>query len=327
MGVCVEMIECDRALLADLACQGRGEAGERALVLLDHCGDCEVRQVYAHGSGGSGILVMNQSFMTKLINNSTARNAVAGTHLQGNDQGRGGDWPPQLILGGTSIGELGDGFRVAHSFCVNLVGCQTYQARGYGFHICEHANSACLSGCRAYQGLSGGVKVDDSHEINISSSIICWNLGPGIQLNDVTWGTVSANNVIDNGGRTKPQHGIRLSGNTKTIQVSANAIFNWPGHQPMDHGVYEDETCSNNQITGNNISFYQHNAVAVGGRHSVESANLVTKDAYVHPGGLDIFPKDALGNPIMTPLPEDEFTTGRVDAFLDRWVSPIKPRV
>jgi hypothetical protein len=86
----------------------------------------------------------------------------------------------------------------------------------------------------------------------------------------------------------------------------------------MDHGIYEADTCSNNQVGNNNISFYQQDAVTIRGQHSAAHHNLATQDAYIHPGGIDIFPKDEAGQPVIQPLPEDEFTTDRVDAFLAR---------
>jgi parallel beta-helix repeat protein len=158
--------------------------------------------------------------------------------------------------------------------------------------------------------MQNGIMVEDTHELNVSSNIICWNRGHGIEMNHVIWGTVSANNFIDNGGVAEPQaHGIYMHTDTKSVQVTANAIFNWQGHLPMRCGIYETEDCQYNQISHNNINYYTEEAVVCQGKNSVASNNLSLAEDYPHPGRQPFIKLDR-------PFQAKPFTPDKVAQFL-----------
>lgn len=295
--------------LADLTCQGDPAAAEGAGVVLDECGDCEIRGVYARDFDSYGFLLRHNCFMNRLLDNTTSGNRRAGTMIRDTGSGRGGDWTPNLIMGCTSIGETGHGFELSFALCTNLVGCQVYQPGGHGFYFHSESNSTCLTGSRVYQGSQNGILVENSHELNVSSNIICWNQGHGIELRYVVWGTVSANNFIDNGGRTQQRYGIYIHTDTHSVEVTANAIFNWEGHEAMLGGVYEAEDCAHNQISHNTVNYYTGEAVTSLGRGSVAVNNLGVAEKYVHPGPAS-FPTQGL---LYT---QGEFTRERVQDFL-----------
>jgi parallel beta-helix repeat protein len=295
--------------IADLTCQGLPAASRGTGILFDECGDCEISGVHARDFREYGFLLRNNCFMNRLQNNTTSGNGLAGTLVKDTKSGRGGDWTPNLIIGCTSIGEEGHGFELSFAICTNIVGCQVYQPTGHGFYIHSESNSTCLSGSRVYQGSQNGILVENSHELNVSSNIVCWNKGHGIELNYVVWGTVSANNFIDNGGRTQQRYGIYIHTDTHSVQVTANAIFNWEGHKPMLGGIFEALDCSHNQISHNTINYYTDDAVTSLGRESISTHNLGVPEKYVHPGPQP-FPTQGL---LYT---QDEFSREKVLEFL-----------
>jgi hypothetical protein len=308
----LETVSNNGVVIENLALQGE-DAVENGLVVRD-CIDCEFRNLNVRDFTKCGILVKDASFMNKLSNNTTLNNGDAGTFIKDCESGRGGDWVPNLVTGCSSIGERGHGFMTANSFCINFTACSVYQPLGHGFYIAGHSNSVCISGSRVFESALNGIMVEDSHEINISSNIICWNQKNGCELDYVVWGTVSANNFIDNGGRVNENaYGIHLRNYTKSLQISANAIFNWPEHIPMRCGVYEEESCSYNQISCNNINYFTEEAVKSLGANSAVRDNLEKQSAYAHPR-----------NHADTPDPEGiiplkaEFDRARILAFLEQ---------
>jgi hypothetical protein len=107
-------------------------------------------------------------------------------------------------------------------------------------------------------------------------------------LSGAKWGSVSSNNIIDNGIRTRDgsyTNGVVLENETQGIQVTSNAIFNWGDQAPMEYGVIEDATCSYNLIATNNINYYTKEGVLSEGKGTLVSNNLLKGDsAYV---GMD----------------------------------------
>ena len=308
-GVIFHLEERDASAIADLTVQGIPGAGRGIGVLLTECGDCEVRGVYARDFDGYGIVLERNCFVNKVTGCTTSGNGKAGTLIKDTKRGRGGDWTPNLILGCTSIGEAGHGVELEFAICTNIVGCQVYQPGGHGFYFHAESNSTCLTGSRVYQGSQNGILVENSHELNVSSNIICWNKGHGIELSYVVWGTVSANNFIDNGGRTQQRYGIYIHTDTHSVEVTANAIFNWEGHKPMLGGIHEAADCAHNQITNNTINYYTGEAVTSLGRGSVAANNLGVAEKCVHPGPQP-FPTQGL---LYT---QAEFTRDQVQQFL-----------
>jgi hypothetical protein len=294
-GVILHARACQSTCVADLTCQGVPGSDSLASILLDGCGDCEVRSVHARDFGGYGIVLQGNSFVNKLLHNTTSGNGQAGTALRDNDgKGRGGQYVPNLILGCTSFAERGHGFEIDDSLCTNLVGCQVYQPQGHGFYIRRTANSTCLSGSRVFQGAQNGVLVENAHELNVSSNIICWTRGHGIELNNVVWGTVSANNFIDCGGQSQPRYGIYMHTDTKLMQVTGNAIFNWQGMHPMLNGIYEAEDCANNHVANNTVNYCSGELAECLGKESVASANLGLAAQIPWPR-MEPFPAEPLG--------------------------------
>lgn len=300
-------------VIADMCLVGGNAANG---VVMEDCGDCEVRAVRARDFDQCGVVLQRDCFMCRLLDNVTSGNPRSGTLLADADRTRGGDWVPNLVSGCTSLGEAGHGFEIDKSLCTNFVGCQVHQSGGHGFFLHRQANSTCITGCRVYQGYGNGIMVEDSHELNVSSNIVCWNRGHGIELRRVFWGTISANNFIDNGGRVAPPRcGIYLDAGTRGIQVSANALFNWPGHQPMVHGIFESSDCQDNQITDNTVNFCSNIPVASHGRASVAKDNLGLPEAYEHPAAPHLFP---LVDGKRVPKIAEPFSGERLQDFLQQ---------
>lgn len=278
-----EAVGADGVELLDFSLVGMG-GGAEAGVVLDGCGDCRVSGLFIKGFSAHGISLRNRSFLCRLENCSVTDCGRANYHFfELAKDGRGGDYVPNLAIGCVSYGGQ-VGFEAEWALVLNLVGCMVYQSRSHGFHIWRHSNSVLLSGCRTYQVGGNAVLVDDSNELNISSSIFCWTREHGIVLRRVSWGALCGNNVIDAGVRAPDsgrRHGIQLTAGTEGVQVTGNAIFSWGDQVPMAYGVLEDESCRGNGVHGNNLNFYRDGGLDVRGAGSVLGSNVaVAEPAY-----------------------------------------------
>jgi hypothetical protein len=282
-------------------------------ILIDSCGDVTVEDITCLGMQDHGIVLSNNSFLSEIRGCKIAGTGKSGILVEKLDKGgRGGDWVPSLISN-CIIYACGKGIETSRSLVINITDCQVYQTKGHGFHIHSKSNSVIISGCRTFQVTGNAVNVDDSHEINISSNIFCWQTEDGIVLNKVMWGTVSANNIIDNGSINlfdpaedslikadykRPfikspaenqeiplYNGISLLNETKGVTVTANAIFNWPVVPPMQYGIEEDVTCFSNLISGNNINFCKEGILSRGEKTIVETNQVYAEQPYYGKAG------------------------------------------
>lgn len=251
-------------------------------IILNNCGDCVIDGIYIVGMKENGILFENNTFLSEVKNCRIAaceESAIKFENLSGG--GRGGDFLPNNISN-CIIYQGNYGIICSNAIVVNISDVTVFQSKNKAFFLTKNSNSVLITGCRTFQIQNDAVVVENSHEINISSNIFCWTEGDGIVLSGVKWGTVSANNVIDNGSinpydphkdsaistedfkkvlrspddRLSVKSGIVLQDKTKGVTITGNAIFNWPATPKMKYGIVEDETCENNNIISNNINYY-----------------------------------------------------------------------
>ncbi|MFW5879587.1 MAG: right-handed parallel beta-helix repeat-containing protein, partial [bacterium] len=270
-------------------------------LLMDSCGVCYAENISCVGMLDHGIVLTNNSFLCEINSCKIGGTGKSGILIKNLDKGgRGGDWVPSLVTN-CIVYACGKGIETNRSLVVNITDCQVYQTKSHGFHVHSRSNSVLISGCRTFQVTGKAVYVDDSHEINISSNIFCWHTEEGIVLNNVIWGTVTGNNVIDNGSinlfdpdedifiKAHPErphiknpkanqeipvyNGIYLKNGTKGVTVTGNAIFNWPAVPPMKYGIEEDETCLSNNISSNNINYCKEGGISSKGKETVVEAN------------------------------------------------------
>ena len=301
-GIAVSCKGVDKAIVKDIFIKAElDNISAKIGVLVDSCGDSYVEDVSCIGMQDHGIVLSNNSFLCEIRGCKVGGTGKSGILIKKLDKGgRGGDWVPSLISN-CIVYACGKGIECQRSLVVNIIGCQVYQTKSHGFHIHSVSNSVIISGCRTFQITGNAVNVDKSHEINISSNIFCWHTEEGIVLDDVTWGTISGNNVIDNGSinlfdpdedpyiKTDPErphtkkpsdlknipiyNGIYLKNETKGLTVTGNAIFNWPAVPPMKYGIEEDATCFSNNITSNNINFCKEGDISAKGDKTNVEAN------------------------------------------------------
>lgn len=274
---CNGLIVCDLTLEGDLTNSSTTVAG----IVLDDCGDSEIRNVFALRFSKYGIWVRNNAFLCKVSGCSAAGNQVANIYLdQLGKKGRAGDFVPNLVHGCMCYSG-GNGIELNRVIVANIVGCEVFQAGGHSFYIHEHSNSVLISGCRSFQAMKNAVLVESSHETNISSNIFCWHWGHGIELSDVTWGAVNGNECIDNGSnQDPPKKGIWLRNGTKGVQVIGNTVFNWITHEPMSVGIEEDADCHGNLIMGNLTNYTLEKGVLSQGEGSFAERNLNENRGY-----------------------------------------------
>lgn len=301
-GVALLCKDKNRITIADLAIKAEGKSAKTG-ISIENSGDCTVKDVFVMGMQEYGILLTDDTFLSEVRGCKIAGVKGSGIALKKLQLGgRGGDFVPNLITN-CIVYNSGIGIECDNAIVANLVGCVVYQTHKFGFFIHSESNSVLISGCRTFQITGEAVHVDASHEINITGNTFCWQTGHGIVLNNVKWGTVSGNNVIDNGSInlfnpaevklemrgekrafTKKVendkdfplfNGIYLKSGTKGITISGNAIFNWPVCPPMQYGIEEDETCFTNIISTNNINYCKKDGVLSKGKQSQAVNNVM----------------------------------------------------
>jgi parallel beta-helix repeat protein len=278
----------ENILIADLTLTGEKSDTTSSGVVFDATGLSTVRGVYARDFSGYGIWLRNHSFACKLENNLTSGNDIAGSFISHTDKGRGGRFVPNKIIGCYSFAEDGDGFLFLRAICQDVVGNVAYLAKGNGIAMYK-STSNLVSGNRIFMCQKNGILIKSTFEMNISSNICGWNWGDNLVLDHCVWGTVTANEFIDAGGREREGYGIYMKRGTKSMQISGNAIFNWWDNKALTGGIYEGEDCLENQITDNIVNYYKEFDVKSLGKNSIAAYNLGLPHPYGSPGeGPDV---------------------------------------
>lgn len=292
IGIICEEIE--GVVISDLVVTAGTNSEARTGIILDSCGDCKVKGVFGVGFKEYGIWVRNNSFLCNISGCSFAGNQKANIYFDTQHRGRIGDFIPNLVQDCVIYGG-GKGIECYKTTVINIIGCTVYQTRDIGFHIHGMSCSVLISGCRTFQIGKYAVYAKQAHELNISSNIFCWQIKEGIVIEDCGWGTINGNEIIDSGSYNAEvkdftfkrvdipedvllKTGLILS-KTRGFNISGNTIFNWPQSRKMKNGIEEDKDCYDNNITGNNINYYDEEAIISKGRDTSISSNKIEKDS------------------------------------------------
>lgn len=269
------------ARISDIAVRSDERHTAFAGIVLDDCGDCVISKVYTEGFQKFGIAVLNKSFLCEINSCKSADNAQANFYFENlNAKGRGGDFVPNIVNNCISYGG-NYGFEFNNALVVNITGCTVYQSLSHGYYLHNRSNSVNIAASRSFQVGAEAVYIETSHEVNISSNIFCWQRGHGIVIDNSKWGSVSSNNFIDNGTRTRDgslRNGVVIKNESQGFQVTSNAIFNWGDQPPMEYGITEDASCSYNIISNNNINYYTKSGVFSEGKESLVNNNIMKGD-------------------------------------------------
>jgi hypothetical protein len=306
------------ASISDLTIEATDDEPAAAVgVALDKAIDCLVERVTARNFSRYGFALRNQSSLCKIHCCTGANNRESNFILDHLDAWHNatdvpGDFAPNYVSNCQAYAG-GVGFEVRRSVCQNLVGCLVYNAGGHGFYVNTLSASTLISGCRSFQGKANGVLVEDSPEINISSSVLCWHNGHGVELRNVTWGAVSANEIMDP-GVDRPDntgHNLYLHADVKGVQVTGNALFTWADQWPPQVALFEDEDCRDNCITGNSINYFTEAGLISKGKDTIVANNRIQKIAYPNPDMLPFAqPTARYGNG------QVPFDTSRMEAYI-----------
>jgi uncharacterized Zn-binding protein involved in type VI secretion len=275
------------AEVRDMALIGQGETGTG--VILDACGDSKVRDLFCARMGDYGVWLRNDSFLCEVHGCSVAGSGKAGIFLDHLREGPYGDYVPTMITNCIVYGG-GKGIECKDAIVVNIVACAVYQTGDVAYHLHHTSNSVLISGCRSFQITGEAVRVEGTHEFNLSSNIFCWHTGHGVVIEDCYWGTICGNEVIDTGsynpggenfqtrfadvqGELPLFNGIELR-HVRGYNVTGNTIFNWSVAPPMRYGIVEDEASYDNTISGNTVNYYTGEAVLSQGKNSVVGHNV-----------------------------------------------------
>ena len=246
-----------QATISDLTVRAKEPGQPGAGIVVDDCGETEIRDVQCADLGDYGIWLRANSFLSEIRGCRLVNNGKANLYLDALWCGRGGDWVPNLVTNCLIYGG-GTGIELHQALLTNIVACMVFQAGGHGFHFHDDGGSNLISGCRTFQIEKDAVRVERSNELNITGNIFCWHRGSGIVFDKIGCGVISGNEVIDSGVRTRDgslASAIVLENDTRTIQISNNTIFNFGDQCPMEWAITEDATCHNNNIVSNNINY------------------------------------------------------------------------
>lgn len=308
------------ALITGLTLSAGNNPDARTGIVIDNCGDVKIQGIYAVGFSDYGLWMRNSSFLCEISNCSFAGNRKANIYLSKLRYGRIGNFIPNLISDCTIYGG-GKGIECNEVIVLNIVGCILYQTRDVGFHLHTGSNSVLISGCRTFQISNDAVRVEDTHELNITGNIFCWHTGHGIFVRNSAWGSISGNNIIDNGSYNPggPAFDTKMSDIKKDIplkngvclsavrgyQVTGNAIFNWSVVPKMKYGILENGACFKNIITGNNINYYEEGDVlSLGEATTIANNSGFGESTYFEMQDLE-----------MTSFDDDQFWQGSIQSF------------
>ena len=284
-GILLESL--NNTVVADLTIMPAKKGTVEAGIILDDCGGCQVRNVHIQGFAKYGFWLRNNSFLCDLSTCKSADNGQANFYFENLKRGRGGDYVPNMVNNSSSYGGK-HGFELKGALVLNITGCIVYQSLDDGFYLHDGSNSVLISASRTFQVGGNAVTVENSHEVNLSGNIFCWQREHGIVLKNAKWGSISSNNVIDNGVRTRDgsyRNGVVLKDKTMGIQITSNAIFNWGDQTPMEYGITEDSTCANNLISINNINYFTQEGILSQGKGTLVSNNVMNGErAYIGTG-------------------------------------------
>lgn len=278
-GVAIFGNAVNAATVTALACEPVVTGSAVAGIVFEGCGDSRVLDVFVKDFGRQGIVLRKGCFLSEIRGCQLAGNREVHLKLDDLNFGRAGNWLPNQIANCTAYGG-GKGIECDLAIVVNIIGCQFVQNRGCAIHVKNYSCSTLISGCRTFQIMGDAVVVESSHEVNITANTFCWHEGHGIVLENVIWGSVVGNNIIDTGsvnvreGGVHPEHdfflkptadfdraacqrnGIHVRGDTRGVNVTGNSLFNWPHVLPMKFGISEEATCRANAFTGNNANAF-----------------------------------------------------------------------
>lgn len=296
VGVGIECNSIDGAVIIDIAVIAPDNGVGKVGIVLNDCGNCEIRSVFCGGFSEYGIWIKENSFLCTVSNCSLAGNEKANIYLDNLGEGRCGNYIPNLITGCTIYGG-GKGIECKRAIVVNIVGCVVYQTMDIAYHIHSFSNSVVISGSRTFQITGQAVVVEESHELNVSSNIFCWHTGSGIVVRNSSWGTISANEIIDSGSYNSGAenhstmksevdkdvvlfNGVELLG-SRGYTISANTVFNWGVAPKIKIGIFEDAGCCKNIIANNNVNYYEESNIVSLGKESIVSENIgFDREAY-----------------------------------------------
>jgi hypothetical protein len=259
-------------------------------IVVDNSGSCHIRNSKIIGFSEHGVVFRNNTFLSKVEGCEVGGNSVSNIYLeQLAKKGMYGDFLPNTISGNTIVGG-GKGIETKRAIVANIIGCTVYQTNDVGIHLHSISNSILVSGCRTFQITGHALLVEDSDELNVSSNIFCWHTGSGIVVRNSAWGTISANEFIDNGSYNpnvlnntityeevaepyELKDGVVLN-NVSGYSVGNNTIFNWGVCPKMSNGIVEDALSYNNIISNNNINYFEKKAVDAKGQNSIVKDNI-----------------------------------------------------
>lgn len=262
----------------------------RSGIVVDNSGSCYLLNSKVIGFGEYGVVFKNNTFLSKVEGCELGGNLISNIYFEElAKKGRYGDFLPNTISNNTIVGG-GKGIETKRAIVANIIGCSIYQTTDIGIHLHSVSNSVLISGCRTFQITGHAVLVEDTDELNVSSNIFCWHTGSGIVVRNAAWGTISANEFIDNGSYNPNvpnntvtyeevpesytfKDGIVLA-NVSGFTVGNNAIFNWGVCPKMSNGIFEDELSYNNIISGNNINYFENKAIDSNGTNSIVKDNI-----------------------------------------------------
>jgi nitrous oxidase accessory protein NosD len=242
----------------------------------------------------TGVRLRDHACLARFTGCTFVANRDVHLHLKDLREGPWGEYLPNLIEGCQFVGG-GLGLEAHNAIVVNVVGCSFFQCGRGAIHVHHQSNSVQVTGCRTFQITGDAVVVEEAHEFCCTGNVFCWHTGHGIVVRNASWGTITGNEVIDNGSinpggpnftrklsefpDAPACDGIRLE-NCRGFAVTGNAIFNWNIVPEMAVGIRLDAACNDCAVSGNAVNRYREDGdagtgtgTAIAGTRIVASGN------------------------------------------------------
>jgi hypothetical protein len=167
-------------------------------IIYNHCGTSIISDVFMLGLTNHGAWIRNNSFLSRIDGCTFGKTKNSAVFFENLRQGRAGDFLPNYVSN-CIVYSSGMGIELHKATVLDIVNCKIYQTKNHAFFIRDGSGSVLISGCRTFQIQDVAVKIMNAAEINLSNNIFCWHEKEGVIFDKVIWGTVTGNEIMDNG--------------------------------------------------------------------------------------------------------------------------------
>jgi hypothetical protein len=267
-------------------------------IVVSNSGSCLVRDSKIVGFKKYGVVLANNTFLSRIESCEVAGNKVSNIYFMKLDSlGRMGNYIPNTVSNCMLVGG-GKGIEFMTSTVANIQNNSFTQCQDHAIHLHSQSNAVLITGNHTFQIDGHSLLVEGfSHELNVTGNTFSWSTGSSVVVKQSCWGTIAGNVFIDNGfspdvqnlttvykkyeGQYEPQDAVILEDVTG-YTVSSNTIYNWQVSPQLRNGIVEDSLSYRNIISNNTINWYKNKAVDSKGKGTIVKDNNSRADVPYH---------------------------------------------